>query len=58
MGENQLHNLNIERAVLSSILFDPSLYEDVASKIKPRDFYLPDHRSIFEAMEVLEREDK
>ncbi len=58
MGENQLHNLNIERAVLSSILFDPSLYEDVASKIKPRDFYLPDHRSIFEAMEVLERENK
>ena len=58
MGENQLHNLNIERAVLSSILFDPSLYEEVASKIKPRDFYLPDHRSIFEAMEVLERENQ
>jgi len=58
MSENQLHNLNIERAVLSSILFDPTLYEDVASKIKAGDFYLPDHRSIFEAMEVLEREDK
>ena len=58
MHENQLHNLNIERAVLSSILFDPSLYEDVASKLKPKDFYLPDHRAIFEAMEELEREDQ
>ena len=58
MSENQLHNLNIERAVLSSILFDPSLYEDVASKLKPRDFYLPFHSHVFEAMEVLEREDQ
>jgi replicative DNA helicase len=58
INENQLHNLNIERAVLSSILFDPTLYEDVASKLKPKDFYLPDHRAIFEAMEELEREDQ
>ncbi len=56
MSENKLHNLNIERAVLSSILFDPALYEEVAAKLKPRDFYLPDHSSIFEAMEELERE--
>ncbi len=58
MGENTLHNLNIERAVLSSILFEASLYEEVASKIKPRDFYLPYHRSVFEAMGELEREDQ
>jgi replicative DNA helicase len=57
MSENTLHNLNIERAVLSSILFEASLYEEVASKIKPRDFYLPHHRNIFEAMSELERED-
>jgi replicative DNA helicase len=58
ISENQLHNLNIERAVLSSILFDPSLYEEVASRLKARDFYLPNHRYIFEAMGELERAEK
>ncbi len=58
MSENNLHNLNIERAVLSSILFDPAMYEEVAAKVKPRDFYLPFHQHIFEAMEALEREDQ
>jgi len=54
---DNLHNINIERSVLSSILFNPSGYEDVASDIKPRDFYLPAHKYIFEAMEECERED-
>jgi len=58
MSENNLHNLNIERAVLSSILFDPAMYEEVAAKVKARDFYLPFHQHIFEAMEILEREDQ
>ncbi|MCH9813180.1 MAG: replicative DNA helicase [Epsilonproteobacteria bacterium] len=58
MNENQLHNLNIERAVLSSILFDPVLFEDVTSKLKSTDFYLPDHQKVFEAMTELEREDQ
>ncbi len=56
--ENNLHNINIERAVLSSIIFDPSLFEDVASRLKAEDFYLPFHRYLFEAMEELEREEK
>jgi len=54
---DNLHNINIERSVLSSILFNPSGYEDVASDIKSRDFYLPAHKYIFEAMEECERED-
>jgi replicative DNA helicase len=58
MDKNTLHNLNIERAVLSSILFDPSIYEDVAAKLKPVDFYLPDHKIIFESMGELEKADK
>ncbi len=58
MSENTLYNLNIERAVLSSILFDPSLYEEVASVIKPKDFYLPFHQHIFNAMGELEREEQ
>ncbi len=58
MDKNSLYNLNIERAVLSSILFDPSIYEDVVSKLKPTDFYLPDHTVIFEVMGELEKNNK
>jgi len=54
---DNLHNINIERSVLSSILFNPAGYEDVASNLKARDFYLPSHRYIYEAMEECERED-
>lgn len=52
-----LHNINIERSVLSSILFNPATFEDVAAQISAKDFYLPSHRYIFEAMEACERED-
>jgi len=56
--EAHLYNLNIERAVLSSIIFDPSLYEDVAAVLKPEDFYHPFHKNLFAAMEELFREDQ
>lgn len=52
-----LHNINIERAVLSSIFFNPAQFEDVASRLKASDFYLPAHRHMFEAMEACEREE-
>jgi len=52
---DNLHNINIERSVLSSILFNPASFEEVASEIKSRDFYLPAHKYIFEAMEECER---
>lgn len=52
-----LHNTNIERAVLSSIFFNPELFEEVASQIKASDFYLPAHRYMFEAMMACEREE-
>ncbi len=58
MTPNQLHNLNIERAILSAIIFEPTLYEDVASKLSPEDFYLPDHQVIFQCMEELDREEQ
>jgi len=57
MSEN-MYNLNIERAVLSAIIFDPEIYEDIASKLQPSDFYLPFHQHIFSAMEELFKEDK
>ncbi len=54
---DNLHNINIERSVLSSILFNPVSFEEVASSLKPRDFYLPAHKYIFEAMQECERDD-
>ncbi len=58
MNEDNMYNLNIERAVLSAIIFDPEIYEDIASKLEPHDFYLPFHQHIFMAMEELNREEK
>lgn len=53
-----MYNLNIERAVLSAIIFDPQIFEDIATSLKVKDFYLPFHQYIFKAMEELAREDK
>ncbi|MFV0481149.1 MAG: replicative DNA helicase [Campylobacteraceae bacterium] len=54
---DNLHNVNIERAVIASIIFNPNLFEDVATKLKSGDFYLPAHKNIFEAMQECERDD-
>ena len=58
MNEENMYNLNIERAVLSAIIFDPEIFEDIASKLEPHDFYLPFHQHVFIAMGELDREDK
>ncbi len=52
------YNINSERAVLSAIIFDPEIYEEIASKLMAHDFYLPFHQHIFTAMEELSREEK
>ncbi len=52
-----LHNINIERSILSSIIFNPAIYGDIANIISANDFYLPAHKSIFEAMGYLENSD-
>jgi len=53
-----MYNLNIERAVLSAIVFDPEIYEEIAAKLNHHDFYLPFHQHVFLSMEELSREDK
>jgi replicative DNA helicase len=52
-----LYNLDIERGILSAIIFDGKVYEDVAAILKPKDFYLPFHQYLFEAMEELYHKD-
>ncbi len=53
-----MYNLNIERAVLSAIIFDPQIFEEIASKLRPNDFYLPFHQHLFSAIEELAVEEK
>jgi replicative DNA helicase len=53
-----LYNINIERAILSSILYNPETFENIASEIKKDDFYLRDHANIFQVMDELSNEDK
>jgi replicative DNA helicase len=54
---DSIYSINIERAVLSSILFNPDEIEDVLGILKPKDFYLPAHQKIFAVMEKLHHDD-
>ena len=54
---DSVYSINIERAVLSSILFNPEEIEDVLGILKHKDFYLPAHQKIFEVMENLHTND-
>lgn len=54
---DNIYSLNIERAVLSSILFDHDIIEDILGVLKPSDFYLPAHAKVFEVMEALNHAD-
>lgn len=54
---DSVYSINIERAVLSSILFNPEELEDVLGVLKPKDFYLPAHQKIFDVMVNLHNDD-
>ncbi len=54
---DSVYSINIERAVLSSVLFNPEEIEDILGVLKHKDFYLPAHQKIFEVMENLHNQD-
>jgi len=54
--EETLYNINVERSVLNSIVFEPSQFEDIEAKLKVDDFYLPAHQAIYTAMIELHRD--
>lgn len=54
----ELHNINIERSILASILFNPENILNCRGKISTSDFYHPTHRYMFDVMVQLENEDK
>ena len=51
-------NIDIEKSTLSAIIFDSSIFEDIASLIFPDDFYLQFHKYVFQAMLDLHSQDK
>ncbi|WP_044416866.1 replicative DNA helicase [Halarcobacter anaerophilus] len=54
---DSIYSVNIERAVLSSVLFNPDEIEDILGILKPADFYLPAHQKIFDVMVKLHNSD-
>ena len=46
--QNLLYNREFEEAVIGSILINPDAFIDVQPILKPRDFYLDRHVSIWE----------
>lgn len=51
--QDNLYNLAFERSILSSIVFEPSQFDELSSRLKIDDFYLPAHQDIFKAMLTL-----
>ena len=54
----KLFNLDIERAILSSILSDSTSYDEIAHILNTNDFYLPFHQVVFQTIkELLNKKD-
>lgn len=47
------YNLNIEKAVLSTLLFEPGSIDELIGVLTKEDFYLPFHANVYGAMEAL-----
>ncbi|MCD6259754.1 MAG: replicative DNA helicase [Helicobacteraceae bacterium] len=56
--QDNLYNLAFERSILSSIVFEPSQFDDLSTQLKKDDFYLPAHQDIFAAMTRLFQKDE
>ncbi len=56
--EEKLYNLAFEKGVLSSIIFEPSQFEELESVLSPEDFYLPAHRDLYAAIVALVRREE
>ena len=57
MNDN-LYNLSFERSALSSMLYNPELFDEKKDFVNSSDFYLPSHQNIFIAMGYLSDNNK
>ena len=58
MNNQFFYNASIEQAILSAIIFEPEIFQEVFENLEVEDFYIPFHQNIFKAMEILDNEDK
>ena len=56
--QDNLYNLAFERSILSSIVFEPSQFDELSTALKVDDFYLPAHQDIFNVMMFLLQKDQ
>ncbi|MCK9472711.1 replicative DNA helicase [Sulfurimonas sp.] len=56
--QGNLYNLAFERSILSSIVFEPSQFDELSVTLRQDDFYLPAHQDIFKAMTLLLQKDQ
>ncbi|RUM61962.1 MAG: replicative DNA helicase [Sulfurimonas sp.] len=56
--EESLYNIAFERSVLSSIVFEPSQFDDIETQLSVDDFYVAAHQNIFSVMQDLSARDK
>jgi len=56
--QDNLYNLAFERSILSSIVFEPSQFDELSVALKEDDFYLPAHQDIFKVMLLLLQKDQ
>lgn len=54
-GREPPNNLEAERSALGGILLKPSAFDEMATVLKPDDFFLPAHREIFDAMLAIDK---
>ena len=57
-SNSTLFNLNIERAILSAVIFDPTLFDEISPLTNSSDFYLPFHQHLYIAINELSIENK
>ena len=53
-GLNMPFSIEAEQAVLGSVLIDPACISNIIGLVKPEYFYLPQHKSIFEIIVMLD----
>ena len=56
--QDNLYNLAFERSILSSIVFEPSQFDELSVALNQDDFYLPAHQDIFGSMLLLLQKDQ
>ena len=49
-GRTLPHNIEAEKSVLAACMLNPEAVDDIATKLRPENFFRPAHQRIFEGM--------